>query len=128
MRKIKDVLAIRYEFWIDVSLIDSKRMKEMNLKYMGKDSSTDVLSFPMYENEDILHEGIEPTLLGDICISYEDSLLESSERKEGFINCVNRLFVHGALHIFGFDHKADRYETTEMSKLEEMILSLDIRY
>lgn len=100
----------------------------MNATYRNKDAPTDVLSFPLEEGEEEfssfagLADG-QPLLLGDIIISMEraeeqaQSYGHSLERESAF------LFIHGLLHLLGYDHENSQAEEKEMFALQEDILA-----
>ncbi len=85
---------------ISIVLADDDFIQDLNHRYRGKNSPTNVLSFP---DGDITPEGI--TLAGDIILSYQ-TLLKESE-KIGFQNHLIHLIIHGCLHLKGFDHISD---------------------
>lgn len=96
----------------------------MNATYRDKDMPTDVLSFPMEEElaEDILSKG-QPVLLGDIIISLE----RAEEQAQNYGHSLERestfLFIHGLLHLLGYDHEVYPEEEKEMFALQDKILT-----
>lgn len=112
-----------YENWdedyeVSLSLVDNNEIKELNKIYRGKDSTTDVLSFPLIEDDDIV---IEEKLLGDIVISVEKAEEQAKEYNHSFEREIGFLVVHSMFHLMGYDH--DTEETTnEMRKKEEAVL------
>lgn len=116
---------------VALTFVDNKRIHELNLEYRGIDRPTDVLSFAMNESGedelDIIYEVEEgaldnvPDVLGDIIISVtraQEQALEyghSLERELGF------LFVHGFLHLLGYDHQDEASEAEMMSKQEHVL-------
>ena len=109
---------------VALTFVDNKRIHELNLEYRGIDRPTDVLSFAMNESGedelDIILEDV-PDVLGDIIISVtraQEQALEyghSLERELGF------LFVHGFLHLLGYDHQDEASEAEMMSKQEHVL-------
>lgn len=110
---------------IDLAIIGEKRMRRLNLIWRGKDKSTDVLSFKSGElrkNKDsfifapgnIFH-------LGEILICYP--VAEKQAREDGF--SIDKemaiLFIHGILHLAGYDHEKNGQEARKMFKLQEKI-------
>lgn len=83
-------------------LCDDAHIQDLNRRYRGKDSPTDVLSFPQND----------PNLLGDVVISLETASKQAEEFGHSLQNEVERLLVHGILHLLGYDH-----ETPEEEKL-----------
>jgi len=109
---------------VGVILADSAEMQKLNQRYRGKDQPTNVLSFT---NQDIVgspaHTTEDPNYLGDIYVGYEVLIEEAKNLKVSEQERFAQLFVHGLLHLLGFDHeKAD--ETAEMEALEDKIVQL----
>lgn len=93
-------------------------MKQLNTLYRGVNRATDVLSFPMYNSlRDI--PGDTPVLLGDIVISPEAALRQSAEYGCTFHDEVQRLLIHGFLHLLGYDHEKNSYQDRKMKKKEK---------
>src|SRR5690606_2697163 len=104
---------------LSVLLTDDARQRELNHQWRGKDSSTNVLSFPQVEPDDPL-----VGLLGDISLAHETLAREADALSKPFEDHFVHLLVHGMLHILGFDHEIreealvmERYETDIMLEL-----------
>ncbi len=82
--------------------------KKMNKLYLKKDKETDVLSFPLREDD----------YLGDILINLRQTERQAKIYGIAFKDELKRLLIHGFLHLLGYDHEKDR---GEMKKLEEEI-------
>lgn len=80
-------------------------MRRLNRSYRRKDRSTDVLAFP----------GDGGTLLGDIVVSLPYAAREAARRGDPVLHEVDRLLLHGFLHLIGYDHEVD---DGEMDALE----------
>lgn len=111
----------------EVSLVvtDDRRLRELNREYRGVDRATDVLSFPLYEGEELreaLARREEPLVLGDIVISIERAASQGREYGHGLRRELAFLALHGLLHLLGYDHETDA-ERTAMRTREERILS-----
>ncbi|MGQ4274341.1 rRNA maturation RNase YbeY [Terrihabitans sp. B22-R8] len=104
---------------LSVVLADDARVRELNRDWRGKDSATNVLSFPGAEDEEIE----EATLLGDVILAYETVAREAADEGKAFADHLAHLVVHGTLHLFGFDHLTDD-EAEEMEDTERAALSL----
>ncbi|ADD68296.1 protein of unknown function UPF0054 [Denitrovibrio acetiphilus DSM 12809] len=102
---------------ISLLLTTDDRIKELNGEYRQKDRSTDVLSFPM--SEDPLSEG---GMLGDIVISLETAKEQADEAAIMPDREIAFLFIHGLLHLMGYEHENDPDEEEEMFDLQEEIL------
>jgi probable rRNA maturation factor len=103
-----------------VAFVSDRRMKELNQLFRGKDSTTDVLSFPhepdefetAYANnltlpDDPLDESIDHRFIGDIVISVEQAERQAKENDLALDLEIKQLILHGVLHLCGFDHEAD---------------------
>lgn len=94
-----------------VAFISDRRMKELNGFFRGKDSTTDVLSFPHEADE---FQPLE-NYLGDIVISAEQAERQSKENRLTLESEIQQLILHGVLHLCGYDHETD---DGEMNKRE----------
>lgn len=84
---------------VSVLFCGDRRMRSLNRRYRRKDRPTDVLSFPS-----------APPLLGDIAISVPYAGRQARRRREPVFREIDRLLVHGYLHLLGYDHETDRGE------------------
>ena len=94
-------------------LTSSKKMRNLNLKFKNKNKSTDVLSFP--NNDKFLNTDY----LGDVAINFE--IVDKRSKDTNFNYEFDRMWVHGYLHLLGFDHKKIK-DFDKMSKIEKKIL------
>lgn len=92
---------------VSVLFCGDGRMRTLNRRYRGQDRSTDVLSFPS-----------APPLLGDIAISVPYAARQARRRSQPVSREIDRLLVHGYLHLLGYDHETDR---GEMDALEAKV-------
>lgn len=90
---------------LSLSLVSDHAIRELNRKYRGRDSPTDVLSFAL----DSPHAQPEPTLpeplLGDVVISVETAKRQASAYDAPLQREIYRLLIHGLLHLKGHDHE-----------------------
>ena len=103
-------------------LSNSKEIKKLNQKFRKKNKSTDVLSFPFYEKKElsVKLKKNEEIYLGDIIIN-----LNKIKNKKNILNFrseFNRLWVHGLVHLFGYDHKREK-DYQKMKMVEKSFLS-----
>ncbi len=89
-----------------VAFVSDRRMKELNKLFRGKDSTTDVLSFPNEPDE------FDPdkSNLGDIVISVEQAQKQAAENGLSLELEIKQLILHGVLHLCGYDHETDNGE------------------
>ena len=97
-------------------LSNNKNIKKLNKDFRNKNKSTDILSFPFSEKIRILKE----TYLGDIIISYNFIDQPKSQDLKFFKKKLIKLFIHGFLHLVGFNHIKDK-DYKKMLKEEDQI-------
>tara|TARA_B100000963_G_scaffold335049_1_gene328848 strand:+ start:2608 stop:3054 length:447 start_codon:yes stop_codon:yes gene_type:complete len=97
-----------------VLLTNNKKMKELNTKFRNKKKTTDVLSFPL---KIILKKKM---YLGDIAISFE--IINKRSKSSSFDLELDKMWIHGYLHLIGFDHKRN-VDHKIMKKKEIMIFN-----
>ena len=95
----------KYQFnnkkiFLTLLLSNNKNIKKLNNKFRKKDKPTDILSFPFQKNPKIRNK----SYLGDIMISYNFIDKPKNQKKFLFENRVIKIFIHGFLHLLGFDH------------------------
>ena len=93
---------------VELVIVSAQEMHELNLEHRGVDKTTDVLSFPI---DDFPHAP-----LGSIVINHELAASKASELGHSSEEEIALLFIHGFLHLLGYDHEID---TGEMRELEE---------
>ena len=84
---------------VSVLFCGDARMRALNRRYRRRDRPTDVLAFPS--------EGPPGALLGDIVISVPYASRQARRRREPVGRELDRLLVHGYLHLLGYDHETD---------------------
>ncbi|WP_248926654.1 rRNA maturation RNase YbeY [Paenibacillus hamazuiensis] len=126
---------------VALTLVDDETIHQLNKEYRGIDKPTDVLSFAMQEKgedeleilyeeaeafggdegdeSEALEEFVEP--LGDIIISVPRAIAQAEEYGHSFERELGFLFVHGFLHLIGYDHQ-DEEQEKEMFGKQEAIL------
>ncbi len=109
---------------ICVLLTTNSQIQILNQTYRGKDTPTNVLSFPAQEMP--LIPG-EPRLLGDIALAYETLDQEAKQANLDLRDHFLHLIVHASLHLIGYTHdvdeEADRMEAHEIAALSEIGVS-----
>lgn len=103
---------------INLSFISSEEMQELNKQFRGIDKDTNFLSF---ENQDISREHTK--VLGDIAICYPYVVNEATVSEKDLDSHISHMFIHGILHILGYDHEneseADNMESKEIEFLSK---------
>lgn len=102
---------------VELIITDDATMQALNLEYRGKDSTTDVLSFPM--KAPFTEQSIFGMPLGSIIIAESYVRAKAKELGHGIQDELSLLFIHGMLHLLGFDHETDN---GEMRKREEAMI------
>lgn len=101
-----------------VSFVDDDQMRQLNRSYRGRDSSTDVLSFP----GETTHEGWH---LGDVAVSVSTARRQADRAGRPSYREVQTLLLHGLLHCLGYDHEED---DGKMNSLESQLRRVWIRH
>ncbi|HEY8496333.1 MAG TPA: rRNA maturation RNase YbeY [Limnochordales bacterium] len=114
---------------VSVTLVDDDEIQALNRDYRGKDAPTDVLSFPIWEPEEIADLRLRPEryperplLLGDVVISVPTAIRQAEEYGHGVDRELAYLCVHGVLHLLGYDHEEEATRAA-MRQREEAILT-----
>ncbi len=109
--------------YVNVVLTNPQNIQELNKIHRNIDKPTDVLSFPMFEKEEIeeLDSEVED-VLGDIVISIEKVKEQAVEYEHSFTRELAYMLVHGFYHLMGYDHMNEE-EKVVMREKEENILS-----
>ena len=102
-------------------LSETKEIKSLNKKFRNKNKSTDVLSFPFYDKNKLkrLIKKEKEVYLGDIIINLNK--VRSKNNKIKFQHELNKLWIHGLVHLFGYKHKNDK-DFFKMNKIEKKYL------
>lgn len=125
-RCFKEEQLLQANLYIAVTLTTSQNIRTLNQQYRNIDKETDVLSFPMFEKEEIqdiqkqtnhtVHE-----VLGDIVISIARVEEQATEYGHSFERELAYMLVHGFYHLMGYDHIEEK-DKLQMRPKEEKIL------
>ena len=116
----------KLKLYISITLTIPDVIKSINKKYRNIDNPTDVLSFPMFEKDEI--EAVKKQkseieeCLGDIIISVPKVIEQAEEYGHSFERELAYMVVHGFYHILGYDHMIDS-DKKEMRKKEDEVLN-----
>jgi len=102
-----------------VLLTDDAEIHQLNRDYRGVDRPTDVLSFAMDDAPAM--PGV-PRLLGDVVISCETAARQAKKLGHSIQHEMNRLLIHGVLHLLGHEHEGDAKAARKMRRLERRLL------
>ena len=95
------------EVEVGVIIVGESDMQDLNREHREQDSATDVLSFPIDEDESL--PGV-PRMLGDVAICLPVLLAQATEREVSPAAELTDLLIHGVLHLLGYDHETDAGE------------------
>ena len=104
-----------------ILLTNSSFIKKLNKKFRKKNKPTDVLSFPFSSKQDLKLKKEKNIYIGDIAVCYE--IIKKRSKKTDFFLEFNKVWVHGLLHLIGYDHIKNK-DYIKMAKIEEKIISL----
>lgn len=115
-------LKIKQDYDLSVSFVDDKYIRHINKNYRNVDMATDVISFAMLDSQDIVSQDNSSFDLGDIFISVEMAIKQAANLNQSINREILFLFIHGLLHLLGYDHQSLEAEKV-MFKLQEEILN-----
>ena len=123
-RKLKKISKIvkffkRKNTTFTILLTNSLNMKKLNEKFRKRNKSTDVLSFPSFPPKRLQVMKGKKIYIGDIAASYEAIY---SRSKKNFFKEFDKVWVHGLLHLIGYDHISNK-DFYKMDKIEKRILN-----
>lgn len=116
---------------ITVTFTIPEEIRKINKEYRNIDRATDVLSFPMFEkeeleemikNKDFMHEDV----LGDIIISIEKVKEQAEEYGHSFERELSYMLVHGFYHLMGYDHIEEEDKKIMRPKEDKILEALKI--
>ena len=125
-RKIKkiqnDKLFKNKKYSFSLQLSGTKEIKILNKKFRKKNKSTDILSFPNLtkKNFKILLKSKTEIYLGDIIINIDEV---KNKDLRSFSSKFDQLWIHGLVHLFGYDHKKEK-DFYKMSVIEKKYIDL----
>lgn len=106
---------------LSILFTDDKTIADLNNRYLGRKGPTNVLAFPMKEGPT---PKFESPMLGDVVISVGAALRESEEFGEDLEYTIDRLLIHGLLHLLGYDHDKSDSEAERMENEEKRLISV----
>ena len=119
LEKIADTLSTKE---VELIIVDDETMLALNTEHRGKERTTDVLSFPMeapFTEQSIFGMPLGSIIIAESYVKEEAKNLGHSEQDE-----LSLLFIHGMLHLLGFDHEVDDGEMRVREK--ELIEEFDL--
>ncbi|MBR1377222.1 MAG: rRNA maturation RNase YbeY [Bacilli bacterium] len=105
----------------NIIIVDNNTIHKINKDYRGIDRPTDVISFALEDEKDMILDSEVGRILGDIYISIDKCREQAKEYGHSFLRELAFLSVHGFLHLQGYDHMEKKDEEV-MFKLQDDIL------
>ena len=119
------------KIYINIILTNPEEIKRINKEYRNIDKETDVLSFPMFQKEEIeglikKKENIVTDILGDVVISIPRVYEQAEEYNHSFERELSYMVVHGFYHLMGYDHMEEEEKKIMRQKEENVLQKLNI--
>ncbi len=108
---------------LSVLLVTPDHMRKLNKRFAGDDHATDVLAFPMMEDD----EDDGSLLLGDVVVCPEIARTNSLEYGRTVADEIETLVVHGTLHLLGYDHQNEEERATMDARSREILYGFRYR-
>ena len=123
LKKISSVVKIfkNKNITFTILLTNSINIKKLNKKFRNKNKVTDCLSFPFFSKNKFRQKNNKIHYIGDIATSYE--VINSRSGKSDFLLEFDKVWVHGLLHLMGYDHIKNK-DYFKMKKMKKKILKL----
>ena len=125
VEKTLNHLGLKFDPYISVTIVDNNYIHEMNRTYRHIDRPTDVISFAFLDdnpNKEQLFHSKQMVVLGEIYISYQKAEEQAVAYGHSLERELKFLFVHGLLHLLGYDHMNEEDEKV-MFRLQDEILA-----
>ena len=122
-KKAQKTLFLKGKYNFSLAIVNVNEIKKLNQIYRGKNSATDVLAFNFLEPKDL--EKVKKNEifdLGEVINSYPNAKKQAVQRGHSVQKEINILFIHGLLHLLGYDHENQK-DREQMSRLEKKILN-----
>ena len=121
LKKISEIVKFfKYnKVTFTILLTNNLNMKRLNNKFRKRNKSTDILSFPTFSYESLKLKKSKKIYIGDLAASYE---IINLRKKKNFLTEFDKVWVHGLLHLVGYNHIRDQ-DYYKMNKIEKRILN-----
>ena len=103
-----------------ILLTNCLSLKKLNKKFRKKNKPTDILSFPAFTLKNLKSIKFKHIYIGDLAASYE--IIESRSKRKNFYDEFDKVWVHGFLHLLGYNHVKNQ-DYYKMNKIEKRILN-----
>ena len=121
----------KLKLYISITLTTPENIRKINNEFRNIDKETDVLSFPMFEKEELdfmVESGVNeiPETIGDIIISIQRVKEQAEEYGHSFERELAYMVVHGFYHLMGYDHMVEEDKVKMRAKEENVLNMLNI--
>lgn len=128
----KEEHLLKSKLIVQITLTTPENIRKINKKYRNIDKETDVLSFPMFEKQEIeqkikKQDFAYEDILGDIVISIEKVKEQAEEYGHSFDRELSYMIVHGFYHLMGYDHIEEKDKIKMRPKEEKILNELNIK-
>ena len=122
-QKISKIISVfkKKNIIFTILLTNSTEIKKLNKRFRNKNKPTDVLSFPYFSKKKLKTIKDKNLYVGDIAVSYE--IVNSRSQKNNFFLEFDKVWIHGFLHLLGYDHLKNK-DYLKMIKIEKKIINL----
>lgn len=120
------------KLYISITITNKENIQKINKQYRNIEKPTDVLSFPMFEKNELekVIKNINPLqeeILGDVVICIEKVKEQAEEYNHSFERELAYMVVHGFYHLMGYDHIEETDKKIMREKEEKILEKLDIK-
>jgi rRNA maturation RNase YbeY len=105
---------------LSVLFTDDNHIAELNRRFLKREGPTNVLAFSMQGDD----KAPETQMLGDVVISLDAAMRDAKRDDVSFDETIDRLLVHGLLHLLGYDHEISDQEARRMEEETERLLKI----
>lgn len=104
---------------LSILFVGADHIRRLNARYAGDDYATDVLAFPMNEDD----EDDDPLMVGDVVVCPEVARDNAAKAGSTLERELQMLVVHGTLHLLGYDHQNDAQRAAMEKRMSEILAS-----
>jgi len=126
-RKLEKILSDLgcHDRELSVRFADDREMTRLNRRYLGREGSTNVIAFPMVEADMKAKRPLfDSPMLGDVVVCVDEAVREARSVGEPMEETLDRLLIHGILHLIGYDHETCEHDARKMEAEESRLMSL----
>lgn len=107
---------------LSILFVEADHIRKLNARFAGDDYATDVLAFPMMDDD----EDDETLMLGDVVVCPQIASNNARDLGHGLDDELAALVVHGTLHLLGYDHEQDDDKRKMEARVAEILLEFQV--